>query len=260
MVGPSGLSMRHFRSFDDTDIAFIDVGAGPPVLLLHGFAADHQANWVTPGVVDALVDSGRRVIAPDARGHGASEKPTDPTRYAGSAMVEDARALLDQLSVPEVHVVGYSMGAMVASRLVPREPRACSLVLGGIGDATAHGRPPANGARIAEALLAEDPSTITEPVGRAFRRFADRMGADRRALAAIQRAPSRLRATSFQDITVPTLVLVGDHDTLLGSPQALADRIPGASLRIIPGDHITAVGGPAFKGSIVEFLDRFQPT
>jgi len=252
--------MRHFRSFDDTEIAYLDEGSGPAVLLLHGFAADHAANWVAPGVVRALVESGRRVLAPDARGHGASDKPTDPARYAGGAMVDDARALLDHLAVTDVRVVGYSMGSMVASRLVPREARARSLVLGGIGAGAERRPPPANGERIAAALLAEDPSTITDPIGRDFRAFADRTGADRRALAAIERAPNRVRAGSFEQIAVPTLVLVGDRDRLLGSPQRLAARIPGARVQIIPGNHITAVGGPAFRGAIVEFLDQLEPS
>ena len=251
--------MQRFRSFDQTEIAYLDEGSGPAVLLLHGFAADHVANWVAPGVVEALVTSGRRVVAADARGHGESDKPTDPARYGGSAMVDDARALLDHLSITEVHVVGYSMGSMVASRLVPRDGRARSLVLGGIGDAAAHGPPPANGGRIAEALLAEDPSSITDPLGRDFRWFADRTGADRRALAAIQRAPNRGQASAFHEIAVPTLVLIGDRDTLLGSPQQLADRIPDARVRIIPGNHITAVGKPDFRGAIVEFLDQLEP-
>jgi pimeloyl-ACP methyl ester carboxylesterase len=246
--------MQHFRSFDDTDIAYIDVGSGPAVLLLHGFAADHDANWVQPGVVDALVDAGHRVIAADARGHGASEKPTDPARYAGGAMVEDARALLDHESVQEVHVVGYSMGSMVALGLVPREGRARSVVLGGIGDGVAQGARRPNGPRIAAALQADDPSTITDRLGREFRRFADRTGADRAAMAAIQLAPNRGRRTPFPRIEIPTLVLKGDDDPLVGSAQGLADRIPGAHLRIIPGNHITAVSGPAFRGAIVEFL------
>ena len=250
--------MQRFRSFDDADLAYIDVGSGPAVLLLHGFAADHDANWVQPGVVDALVDAGFRVIAADARGHGASEKPADPARYASNAMVKDARALLDHRSVADVHVVGYSMGSMVACGLVPREPRARSLVLGGVGDGLAQGPPAGNGPRIAAALLAEDPSTITDPLGREFRRFADTTGADRRALAAMQQAPRRLRPAPTEQIQIPTLVVKGDRDPLVGSAQGLADRIPGAQVRIVPGNHITAVNKPEFRGAIVEFL-RQQP-
>ena len=116
-------AVRRFDSFDGVQIAYEVFGAGPDVLLLHGFGADHVINWVTPGVVDALVAADRRVIALDARGHGASAKPHDPKAYAGDAMANDARALLDHLAVEEVDVVGYSMGSLVSLRLVPDEPR-----------------------------------------------------------------------------------------------------------------------------------------
>src|ERR1039458_3796179 len=61
----------------------------PAVILAHGFAADHRINWVVPGVVDALVAAGRRVLAPDARGHGRSAKPHDPAAPAGEATARD---------------------------------------------------------------------------------------------------------------------------------------------------------------------------
>jgi len=99
---------------------------------LHGFAADHHANWVTPGIVNALTGAERQVIATDARGHGRSGKPHDPASYDGDSMVLDAQAVLDHLGVTEVDVVGYSMGAMVAARLVSVDPRARSVVLGGV--------------------------------------------------------------------------------------------------------------------------------
>lgn len=246
--------MQQFSSFDETTIAYLDQGEGRPVLLLHGFAADHKANWVAPGVVDALVRAGHRVIAADARGHGASAKPTEPASYANDAMVRDARALLDHLSIGEIDVVGYSMGSLVAARLVPLEPRARSLVLGGIGEGRAGERRPASRALVADALLTDDSSSIHDPIARAFRKFADRTGADRRALAAIQRAPLPKDPTRLSVITVPTLVLAGDRDVLVGSPNELADRIPGATVRIVAGDHLTAVNDPAFRAAIVEFL------
>src|SRR2546423_11092659 len=125
------------RSFDGTRIAYVVQGIGPAVLLLPGCAAAQVLNWATPGVIDALTGAGRRVIATDARGHGASDKPHDPGRYAGDAMARDAQAVLDHLGVEQVDVVGYSMGAMVAARLVPDEPRTRALVLGGVGAARA---------------------------------------------------------------------------------------------------------------------------
>jgi pimeloyl-ACP methyl ester carboxylesterase len=251
--------MKHFASFDGTGIAYLDSGDGPWVLLLHGFAADHHANWVAPGVVDALVAAGHRVLAPDARGHGASDKPYDPEAYAGDAMVRDARALLDHVGVDTCAVAGYSMGALTSSQLVPVEPRARALVLGGIGARTSGERMRGWREEIAAGLLADDARSITHPAARAFRRFADRTGADRRALAAIQRS-RRMRGVSVENIGVPTLVIVGDGDTLAGDPQELAHKIPGAIAKLIKGDHLTAVFDPAFRNSIVDFFAPSRTT
>jgi pimeloyl-ACP methyl ester carboxylesterase len=223
---------------------------------VHGFAADHRVNWVAPGVVDALVGAGRRVIALDARGHGQSDKPHDPAAYENDAMARDARGLLDHLGVTEVDVIGYSMGALVSTRVVPDEPRTRSCVLGGIGGRVKGGRgfSPEQRAQISEALETEDPKVIERPAWRAFRRFADSTGADRHALAAIQRAATPEARTRLDEIRVPTMVIVGDDDTLAGSPQDLADRIPGAIAKTITGTHLGAVADPEFARSIVGFV------
>ncbi len=249
--------VEHVRSFDGTRIAYAVQGTGPAVLLLHGFAADHVLNWARPGVIDALTAAGRRVIATDARGHGASDKPHDPDRYAGDAMARDAQVVLDHLGVEEVDVVGYSMGAMVAARLVPVEPRTRALVLGGVGATVA---PPRTGGRapeaIAAALLADDPSSIENASGKAFRQFADATGADRQALAALSRSSALRFEVRFDAITVPTLVVVGADDTLIRSPGELADRLPSARLVTVAGDHLGAPYDPAFARAIVDFLDQ----
>lgn len=245
--------MHHFTSFDGTDIAYLDTGTGPFVFLLHGFAADHQANWVQPGVVSALEGAGHRVIAPDTRGHGQSGKPHDPASYGGDTFVLDVQALMGHLAVAHAHLVGYSMGSIIAARLVPLEPRAQSLVLGGIGGHFGAERSEARRAGLADALEADDPASIADPVARAFRQFAEVTGADRLALAAIQRAPAGERA-ELDRIAVPTLVLTGDQDVLVGSPDELAARIPGAVAKTLHGDHLGAVNDPAFPASIVEFI------
>ena len=248
--------MDRFESFDGVGIAYMTAGNGPDVLLLHGFAADHHENWVAPGVVDALVAAGRRVIAFDARGHGESDKPHDPDAYEDDAMARDARSLLDHLGVERVDVVGYSMGALVSTRLVPDEERTQSCVLGGIGGKSrgARGFSEARRALLAAALEAEDLREITDASARAFRRFADSTGADRLALAAIQRAATPIAKTRLESINVPTMVIVGDRDDLAGSPKDLADRIPGAIARVVKGTHLGAVADPAFASSIVDFV------
>ena len=255
--------MSTFASFDGTKLAYESYGAEddrPPVLLLHGFAADSHANWERPHVIEALVSAGRRVVALDARGHGESDKPHDPAAYADDAMVRDAQALLDHLGVASVDVCGYSMGAMTTYALVARDPRARSAVLGGVG-AHLGGRALAKRAPlIADGLLAEDPSTIESRTAAAFRAFADSTGADRQALAAIQRSRRSAALPDGASIRVPTLVIAGDRDVLVGAPDELAARIPGATVAVVSGDHLGAVFDPNFRKEIVAFLDRVDQT
>jgi pimeloyl-ACP methyl ester carboxylesterase len=249
-------AMDRFTSFDGVGIAYAVAGDGPDALLLHGFAADHRVNWVAPGVVDALVAAGRRVIALDARGHGESDKPHDPVAYENDAMKRDAIGLLDHLGVVQVDVIGYSMGALVSTRIVPDEPRTRSCVLGGIGGRVRgrRGFSDEQRARIADALTTDDPSLITDPSARAFRAFADQTGADRLALAAIQRAAAPEARTRLDEFRVPTLVLVGDDDTIAGPAEGLAERIAGAVAKTIKGTHLGAVVDPEFARSIVDFV------
>ena len=209
--------MDRFASFDGLGIAYEITGTGPDVLLLHGFAADHRINWVRPGVVGALAAAGRRVIAYDARGHGQSDKPHDPRAYEGDAMKRDAIALLDHLGVEHVDVVGYSMGALVSTRLVPEEPRARTCVLGGIGGRSRRGRvlSPEARAAIGDALTARRAGTA-RPAARAFRVFADRTGADRDALAAVVRSDTLGVPKALDAIKVPTMVIAGDNDVQIG--------------------------------------------
>ena len=75
------------------EIAYLDEGAGEPIVLVHGFASTARVNWVFPGWVVTLTEAGRRVIALDNRGHGASSKLYDPAAYHTTAMMDDvARA------------------------------------------------------------------------------------------------------------------------------------------------------------------------
>jgi pimeloyl-ACP methyl ester carboxylesterase len=250
--------MPTFASFDGTPIAFEVAGDGPPVLLLHGFASDRRSNWTAPGVTAALVASGRRVIAADARGHGDSGKPRDPRAYADDALVRDARALLDHLGVSRVDVVGYSMGAMTAARLVAGEARARSVVLGGVGGDATPTRPGGPDSPLVAALETDDPATIREPIARGFRLFAARTGADRLALAALERGRSLRSPVRFEAITVPALVLAGERDALIPPPRELAARLPRARLALVPGDHLTAVAKPEFRSAIVAFLAEVE--
>ncbi len=250
--------MARFASHDGTEIAYDVVGSGAPVLLHHGFAADARANWEQPRIVDAIRSSGRRVITMDARGHGHSGKPHDPAAYDGLTMVRDVQGLLDHLRLDSIDVIGYSMGALVTASLLVEEPRLRSAVLGGVGARllvrSETGAEPMPFEAIAAALEVDDPAQARGAVARAFRAFADSTGADRLALAAIQRS----RGAPLPDLgalTVPVLVIAGDADDRVGDPAELAEAIPGARTSVVSGDHLTAVFDPRFARELVSFLD-----
>lgn len=249
--------MARWTAPDGVGIEYEVHGAGPAVVLLHGFGSNAHINWVRPGIVDALVRAGFRAIAYDARGHGRSDSPHDPAAYADNAMVRDARGLVDHLGLDELAVVGYSMGAQVAAWLVPDEPRVRRVVLGGIGTRllaprAGEGLYPA--LEIAEALEAEDPERVTAPTPRAFRAFADATGADRLALAALQRSRVVDGHPDLRAIAVPVLLVSGDRDTLIGDPEVIARALPDARVAVVPGDHLSAVVAPDFTEAVIGFL------
>lgn len=241
-----------FRAADGIELWFDDQGEGPAVVLLHGLTATGRMNWEWTGIAPALRAGGFRTILLDQRGHGRSDKPLDPGSYDDSRFVSDVASLLDVTGVEECALVGYSLGSIVALRVVPVESRVHALVLGGIGDrdvATVDRESVARGFEV------DDPDEIDDPEAREFRRHADATGANRVALAALQRGRRR-EPFDLAAVTVPTLVLAGEDDGLAGDPYGLAHRLAKGEGRTVAGDHTTALTDPSFGGEIVRFLSR----
>jgi pimeloyl-ACP methyl ester carboxylesterase len=255
------LNAPQFRQFAHSglDFSFFDEGdrQGKPTLLIHGFASSAMVNWVNPGWLQTLTESGRRVIAMDNRGHGASGKPHDPDLYHPSLMAADSAALLDHLGIEAADVFGYSMGARISAFLaLEHSERVRSLVWGGLGIGLVHGV--GDWDPIARALLTPSPETITDPRGIMFRTFADKTGSDREALAACI-ASNRVLVTEAEagHILQPVLIGVGTKDDIAGDPHALADLMPNARVIDIPNrDHMLAVGDRAFKAAVLAFYDE----
>ena len=248
--------MQSFES-DGVKIAFIDEGNGDPILLIHGFASNIATNWIGPGWVQALTQAGRRAIAYDNRGHGGSEKLYDPNLYGAPAMAEDARRLLDHLEVERADVMGYSMGARIATFLAFAHPeRVRSLVLAGTGINLVRGM--VGTGPIARALEAPSIDGVSNDTARSFRAFAEQTGSDLKALAACMRGPrEKITPEALSTIAVPTLIATGSEDVIAGSGAALASLIPGAQLLDIPRrDHMRAVGDKIFKQGVLDFLSR----
>lgn len=245
--------MPTFATFDGLTLHYHDEGGGDLVVLLHGFAADTNINWVRSGIFDALLDEEYRVVTLDARGHGLSAKPHEPEAYADGAMARDVQALLDHLGAHECRVVGYSMGAVTTMHLAAVDPRVRRVVLLGVGGVTIADDGRDRGA-FAAGLLVDDPTSIIDPIAAQFRTLADSVRADRLALAAFASAERPDLNGVLGEIDVPVLVVAGADDVLAGPPEALAALIPGASALGVPGDHFTSNSQPSLHHAVIEFL------
>ena len=118
--------------FRRRQIAYLDAGAGPPVILVHGLYSSAEMNWVLPGIFKKIAEK-NRVVALDLRGHGNSDKPTDDASY-GQPMVDDIARLMDHLKIDKAQIVGYSLGGIIAMKFAVDHPdRVIALNLGGMG-------------------------------------------------------------------------------------------------------------------------------
>ena len=241
-------------------------GAGPDLLMIHGFAANIKINWKDTNWIKTLKDENRLILM-DCRGHGKSDKPTDPAQY-GIKMGEDVIKLMDHLSIQKANLFGYSMGSRISLNVLIREPkRINSAILGGFAV------PPPNNKQstfiynsVINALKAESIDQVKDLVGKEFRKFAVRNGADLNALAAVMsnyvHQPEDMFVTSgrikktLRKISVPIMTVVGSDDFILGDKALIAKLVPGACHFQIQGrDHLTVVPDPKFHMIVKAFLN-----
>ncbi|MDO8839621.1 MAG: alpha/beta hydrolase [Parvibaculum sp.] len=246
--------MPEFSS-QGVSIAYQVAGEGKPMLLVHGFAATAEDNWIRTGWVQAITRARRQAITFDLRGHGASSKLYDPADYTVEKMAGDALALLDHLGLERASLMGYSMGAGIAAHLAAHHgDRFGIVILGGVGEKSLTGS--SGIGDVAAALDADSAEGITEPLARGFRLYAEGLGQDLKALAACARAPRGSdRGADLGLIRNEVLVIAGARDDLAGDPGPFAARMKDARAEIIPGtDHMFALANPMFKGAVMDFL------
>lgn len=237
---------------DDVVMRYADLRPGSPadavpVLLLHGFGTNFEMNWKAAGGVQDLEAEGLRVIGPDLRGHGGSDKPTDDDAYLPERFSQDFVGLLDELGVGRVDVVGYSMGSRLGWDLALRAPeRVRRLVLGGFGPTDAFAGTDLN-------ALGEG----TTPFDEVFRTVSALPGNDPAALAACARGQA---ARPFHPEpapeNIPFLLVAGAKDALAAGAGGLARDRGGSHLEIPGRDHVNAVSSRIFRQAVVDFLGR----
>lgn len=242
-------------------------GEGEPVLLIHGFTATPEVQWVLPGIVRALAKD-YRVITMDVRGHGKSDKPTEAKDY-GPQMVEDAVRLLDHLKIKKAHVVGYSMGALITGKLLATHPdRLLTATLGGAGALPAGVKLPPFIDELAESLekgkgigplfvaltppgKPQPPEFLLQQLNRTL------VGKNGKVFAAVVRSWKDLTVTKEQlkANKVPTLAIIGSDDPLKESIDLIKDDLANLKIVTIDGaDHFTAFTNPKFIEALRKFL------
>ena len=256
---------------------------GRPLMLVHGFtgAKEDFGDFLVP-----LAERGWHVVAPDLRGHGASDKPTDESAYTLPIFAGDVLALADALRWSRFTLLGHSMGGMIAQQMLLAAPdRIEALILMD----TAHGRLEgaldegmieraiayirANGVEAWKQMMESQADRgLSSPADLRVR--AERPGyvefGERKLLAV---SPEMVASVLGQFATVddrlerlaahttPTLVIVGEQDKpFIGPSERMADVMPGASLAMIPdAGHSPQFESPdAWWQALSGFLDRVQ--
>ncbi len=242
-----------FDTPDGTRLAFRDLGAGRPVLLLHGFLSTGTLNWLVSGHAERLVEAGRRVVVPDLRAHGRSGAPDGAEGYPADVLTDDAVALAAHLELDEYDVAGYSLGALTAARLLARGAPVGRAVLCGQG-LSALTDPAGRPRRLAfrSALTRGDDGEFGSPDWLTQQWVAKSRG-DRVALVRVLDSAVPTPADLLAGFTPPVLVVMGADDEPDDGRQ-LAATLPIGSYVEVPGDHLGAAGRDELGVALAAFL------
>lgn len=259
----------HFTTHDGLPIAYRVSGHGRPVVLIHGGTVTSTVNYAThsafdgdgrlvtadgPTVESALLDAGFQVVMYDLRGHGHSAKPHDPASCTMDAHVGDVQALVGHLSLDRPAVVGYSLGAMIAGRLLGSS-WVSAAALCGTGSFHVEGDDDlawwADLARcFSEGCWDEYPDLGI------LRSTAELSGNhDFTALSAVVRGVRGIPKAVLSAATMPVLVLNGGADDGAADEYDLTPFVPGARRAVAgDGDHMIAPSDPLFHSALTSFL------
>jgi pimeloyl-ACP methyl ester carboxylesterase len=241
----------NFKSFDGIKISYTDEGTGTPVILIHGFISG-GSSWYNSPLKKSLIDKGYRVIIPDMRGNGNSDKPHNDEAYSDNAEIKDLMALVDHLNLQKYISIGYSRGSILLAKLLTLDSRIEKAVIGGMGlDFT---NPEWERRKIFAEAFNENAQTTELTAGAV--NYAKKLGADFRALHLMQKHQPVTSVEELVKINTKILVIAGDADNDNGNPEDLQKYLPNSALKIIPGTHNNTANSKEFAISILDFLSK----
>lgn len=241
-----------FKTTDDITISVREMGEGRPVILLHGYFSEADTNWIKYGHAKLLAEAGFRVIMPDLRAHGLSDKPHDPAHYPKDILADDQFALIEHLGLIDFDLGGYSLGGRTVARMLAKGCRPRRVVISGMGleGLSDTGKRAGHFRHVLENLGKHDrgsPAFMAEA-------FLKTTGGDPVALLRILDTFVDTPIEVLQTFDLPIGVICGADDSDNGSASALADILPKGRLISVPGNHMSAVIKPELGLAIREFL------
>ncbi len=245
---------HHFTAADGQTLAWHEMGErdGRAVILLHGLFSNAFTNWIRFGHAEAIAAQGLRVIMMDLRAHGDSAKPHDPAAYPKDVLTTDALALIAHLGLIDYDLVGYSLGARTAARMVAKGARPRRLVLAGMGlEGLLGTRGRADQFRDVLLNLGKHERGSPKWMAEAFLKTTK---GDPEALLPLLDSWENVGEADLDKLTMPTLVVAGDEDRDNGSAPALAERLPDGTYQEVPGGHMSSVTQPELGAAIAAFL------
>jgi pimeloyl-ACP methyl ester carboxylesterase len=244
-------SIKYYTAADEIKTAYTDTGNGKVIILLHGFI-NTGANWRKTALYKDLCQQGYRVIVPDLRGNGNSDKPHEDKYYENDAEIADVMGIVRSLKIKKYNVVGYSRGAIVAAKLITKDKRAFKAVLGGMGQ---HFTNPNWERRIMFAAAFSGKSQLY-PEAQGAVKYAKSINADTVALGLLQKYQPVTSPASLLKYKHPVLIIAGDEDMDNGDPAVLKTYFKTAVLKIVKGNHNSTYNTAEFANGVIEFLQQ----
>lgn len=250
-----------FLDKDGVSLRYRELGSGEPVLLIHGYSAALESML---GLGEPLAGA-HRVVAFDVRGFGKSSKFADPSRF-GQLMVDDVVQLMDHLKIARAHLVGHSMGALIAANVAARYPArvtSATLIAGPF-----HAEKQTFEKEVAPWLAdLESGKGLGNFIQWLFPKIEPKMAGviaaqalktnDLPSLIGVMRTLPDLAIPGLRAAATNALVVVGTVDPLHPLSVGFAKASPGARLLELPGaDHITVAANPETTRAMRELMQR----
>ena len=261
--------MEHFRS-DDAELVFEDVGNGPPVVLLHPFPVNRDF-WK---LIEAMLSSRYRLIVPDLRGHGDSGVGEGPATMAKHA--RDLQRLLDTVGAGKATFVGVSIGGYILFEFWRHaRERVTALALCNTKAQADTEEAKANRLKVAAHVLEQGTEPFIEGMlGKLLgkttistrpdllegaRRMMRKMSAEDVSLVQRGMAERPDSVGDLKTIAVPTLIVIGQEDTVATAAdgELMRQHISGSRMKVVPkAGHYSPWEQPEAAGGLLrQFLD-----